>query len=145
MSKPQLTWSLLRFFGLVLLVLSIYLIMMKTSWYWTGSSLKISTAFPPYFLLVAGLYFLFFGRAVFVFLMRENSPRLNRRVESDRSRHSRPAARRRPPEPVDPVTTLTQGETREFEAWWADNPQLKGKTREDCIALFRDHQRAQVR
>ena len=44
---------------------------------------------------------------------------------------------------VDPVTQLTESETKEFENWLGKSPQLRERDNEDQIALFRDYLREQ--
>jgi hypothetical protein len=160
MTKSEFTWSVLRLLGLVMFILGSYLVFSKMSWYRIGGDFRYALPIPPLILVSLGFYFLFFGRSVFGLLMREERKKHVGSEAPHRCPSEKPtnpetpltrnetvefeAPRRRPTqEPTDPKTTLTQNKTIEFEAWLQSRRDLKSRSKEDQIALYRDHQNAE--
>jgi len=148
-SKDQLCWVLVRLIGVFFLyqtgagafaLFSMFSMMGNLGSVNPGSPFGSgSGVLGPLFLVTAfygamAFYGLLGGETLHRLLMSESPSHPD---ETSRRKDHRPAV---PIEPVDPVTTLTEGETARFREWLSENPEHTGRLKEDQIALFRDAQ-----
>lgn len=149
-SKDQLCWVLVRLIGVFFLyqtVVGIFALFSTFSMMGNLGSVNPGNPFGrgsgvlvPLFLVTA-----FYGAMAFYGLL--GGATLHRVLMSESPSHPDEISRRKDPrpavpiEPVDPVTTLTEGETARFREWLSENPGLTGRLKEDQIALFRDAQK----
>lgn len=146
-SKGQLCWVLVRLIGVFFLyqtVVGVFQFFAAFSMMGNLGSVnpgnpfgKGSGVLGPLFLVTAfygamAFYGLLGGATLHRLLMSESPSHPD---ETSRKRDHRPAI---PIEPVDPVTTLTESDSERFREWLSKNPELKGRLKEDQIALFRD-------
>jgi hypothetical protein len=147
LTKSQLCWVVIRGVGVYLLVqaivslsvaiLSAMAIGIASSAAGLGSGtlgLALPLLFSAFVSGLVGYYLLLRGASVHRLMMTVSAP--------SSGENSAPTPRRPvdPDEIVDPATTLSQRESREFAAWLEAHPELRERSETDRIALFRDAQ-----